>query len=119
MSTCFLIGSHTAAAALAPLLDTAIERHIVEYGVTEFVVGHYGSFDQLAAKALRRAKERYPNISLRLLIPYHPFDQPLLVPPSFDDTYYPDGLENVPKRLAVLNALDTEVGFDFHVYRRL
>ena len=66
MSTCFLIGSHTAAAALAPLLDTAIERHIVEYGVTEFVVGHYGSFDQLAAEALRRAKERYPNISLRL-----------------------------------------------------
>ena len=57
MSTCFLIGSHTAAAALAPLLDTAIERHIVEYGVTEFVVGHYGSFDQLAAEALRREQQ--------------------------------------------------------------
>ena len=51
MSTCFFIGSHLASDALSPLLDAAIERHIVEYGVTEFVVGGYGRFDQLAAES--------------------------------------------------------------------
>lgn len=56
--SCFLIGSHLSPDTLSPLLDEAIERHIAEYGVTEFVVGRYGRFDQLAAEALRRAKER-------------------------------------------------------------
>ena len=67
--SCFLIGSHLSPDTLSPLLDEAIERHIAEYGVTEFVVGRYGRFDQLAAEALRRAKERHPGIRLRLLIP--------------------------------------------------
>ena len=77
--SCFLIGSHLSPDALSPLLDEAIERHIAEYGVTEFLVGRYGRFDQLAAEALRRAKERHPGIRLRLL-------------------------ETVPKRLAILRA---------------
>ncbi len=112
--SCFLIGSHLSPDALAPLLDEAIERHIAEYGVTEFLVGRYGRFDQLAAEALRRAKERHPGIRLRLLIPYHPrlrllipyhpAQRPVDVPPGFDDTYYPEGMETVPKRLAILRA---------------
>ena len=102
--SCFLIGSHLSPDTLSPLLDEAIERHIAEYGVTEFVVGRYGRFDQLAAEALRRAKERHPGIRLRLLIPYHPAQRPVDVPPGFDDTYYPEGMETVPKRLAILRA---------------
>ena len=50
MPTCFLIGSHLSPDTLSPLLDEAIERHIAEYRVTEFVVGRYGRFDQLAAE---------------------------------------------------------------------
>ncbi len=104
MSTCFFIGSHLAKAALAPLLDEAIERHIVEYGVGEFVVGNYGNFDRLAAEALRRAKGRHPEVRLRLLTPYHPVLRPVPVPPGFDDTYYPEGLETVPKGAAIARA---------------
>ena len=33
------------------LLET-IERHITEYGVSEFVVGRYGNFDRLVIRAL-------------------------------------------------------------------
>ena len=102
--SCFLIGSHLSPDALSPLLDEAIERHIAEYGVTEFLVGRYGRFDQLAAEALRRAKERHPGIRLRLLIPYHPAQRPVDVPSGFDGTYYPEGRETVPKRLAILRA---------------
>lgn len=104
MPTCFFLGSRHANSSLSPLLDEAIERHIVECGVTEFVVGHYGNFDQLAAGALRRAKARHPEIRLRLLTPYPPFERPVEVPPGFDDTYYPEGLETVPKRYAIVHA---------------
>ena len=64
MSTCFFIGSHTASNTMAPLLDETIERHIVEYGVTEFVVGQHGRFDQLAAEALRREKRGLIQVTL-------------------------------------------------------
>ena len=104
MSTCFFLGSHSAPDSLAPLLDAAIERHVTEYGAIEFVVGHYGNFDRLAAEALVRAKGRHPCIRVRLLLPYHPCDCPVPVPPGFDDTYYPEGLETVPKRLAIVRA---------------
>ena len=47
--TCFLIGHHDAPESLLPLLIDTVERHVVDYGVTVFTVGHYGAFDRLAA----------------------------------------------------------------------
>lgn len=81
-----------------------VERHIVEYGVTEFVVGHYGAFDRLAARAVREVKQRRPEITLTLLLPYHPYDRPIPTPEGFDGTFYPPGMETVPKRLAIVRA---------------
>ena len=63
-STCFFLGSHLARDELAPLLDEAIERHITAYGVSGFVVGHYGNFDRLAAAALRREKRGLIRVEL-------------------------------------------------------
>lgn len=102
--TCFFIGSRYATSELQKPLDEAIERHIVEYGVTEFVVGHYGNFDMEVIGALRRAKKRHPEVTLLLLIPYHPHDRPIEPPEDFDGTYYPEGMERVPKRLAIVRA---------------
>ena len=104
MSTCFLIGSHLSPDALSPLLDEAIERHIAEYGVTEFLVGRYGRFDQLAAEVLRRAKERHPGIRLRLLIPYHPAQRPVDVPPALTAPTTRRGWRPCPSGWAILRA---------------
>ena len=71
--TCFFIGHRDAPETLSPLLAEAVERHIAEYGVDDFVVGHYGRFDSLAAFAVREAKQRHPEARLTLLIPYYPF----------------------------------------------
>ena len=49
MKSCFFIGHRNAPETLLPLLASAVERHITEYGVDDFVVGHYGRFDALAA----------------------------------------------------------------------
>ena len=54
--SCFFIGHREAGPEILPALEDAIEKHISENGVTEFIVGHYGGFDRLAAKALVSAK---------------------------------------------------------------
>lgn len=102
--SCFFIGHRDAPDAIYPQLLAEVERHIAEFGVTEFIVGHYGGFDRLAARAVIAAKQRHPDISLLLLLPYHPAEQPIEIPEGFDYTYYPPGMEKVPRRLAIVQA---------------
>ncbi len=102
--SCFFIGHREAPASILPFLLEAVEYHIVSLGVTEFFVGHYGNFDKLAAQAVIAAKQQHPEISLALLLPYHPAERPIQTPTGFDSTYYPPGLENVPRRFAITRA---------------
>lgn len=104
MAICFFIGHREAPDSLLLTLDIEVERHITEYGVTDFVVGNYGQFDSLAAKCVKTAKKRHPEVTLTLLLPYHPYDRPTPTPPGFDDTFYPPGMETVPKRAAIVRA---------------
>lgn len=102
--TCFFIGHREAPAALRPCLAAEVERHIAEYGVTDFTVGYYGGFDRLVAEVLREAKELHPNVTLTLLIPYHPSERKISIPAGFDRSFYPPGQETVPKRAAIVRA---------------
>ena len=102
--SCFFIGHREATSELLPILKQTIAEHISEYGVTEFVVGGYGGFDHLAAKAVISLKQQYPQITLSLLIPYHPAERPIETPPGFDNTYYPPGMEKVPRKLVIVRA---------------
>ena len=102
--TCFFIGHRNAKPEVAPKLAEEIERHIVDYGVDAFVVGHYGQFDFMAAQAVIQAKERHPEITLTLLRPYHPTVRPIKTPNGHDGTYYPPGMETVPPKLAIVKA---------------
>ena len=104
MKSCFFIGHREASSEILPTLRAAVEQHIVEYGVTEFIVGHYGGFDRMAAKAVITAKAHHPEITLSMLIPYHPAERPVELPPGFDNTFYPPGMEKVPRRLAIVRA---------------
>ena len=104
MKSCFFIGHREASTEIYPALAEAVEQHIVDYGVTEFVVGHYGGFDRMAAKAVVDAKKWHPEITLSMLIPYHPAERPVELPPGFDNTFYPPGMEKVPRRLAIVRA---------------
>ena len=104
MVSCFFIGHREASSEVLPALTEAIEQHIVEYGVTEFIVGNYGGFDHMAAKAVIAAKERHPGITLSMLIPYHPAERPIELPQGFDNTFYPPDMERVPRRLAIVRA---------------
>jgi len=104
MPTCFFIGHREAPDSLSVQLFAEVERHITEYGVTEFVVGNYGWFDSLASRAVKAAKKRHPEVTLTLLLPYHPYDRPIPTPDGYDGTFYPPGMETVPKRAAIVRA---------------
>lgn len=102
--SCFFIGHREAFNEILPALDKAIEQHISEYGVTEFIAGSYGCFDRLAANAVIRAKKQHPQITLTLLLPYHPTERPIEKPIGYDRTYYPPDMEKTPRRLAIVRA---------------
>lgn len=101
---CFLMGHSDTPNELLPSLSAEIKRHITEYGVTEFLVGGHGRFDTLAAKALADAKKRHPQVTLTLLLAYHPGEQPVKLPDGFDGSFYPPNMEKVPRRLAIVRA---------------
>ena len=103
MKSCFFIGHREATDALLPRLMDVVED-LVSQGVTDFVVGHYGGFDRVAASAVLRAKARHPHITLTMLLPYHPAERPLPLPSGYDGSFYPPGMEKVPRRFAIARA---------------
>ena len=104
VKSCFFIGHREASSEILPALAEAVEKHITQYGVTEFIVGNYGGFDHMAAKAVIEAKKRHPEITLSMLLPYHPAERPIAPPKGFDNTFYPPDMEKVPRRLAIVRA---------------
>ena len=103
MKTCFFIGHRDTPVNVYDRLLASVERHIIEYGVTDFVVGRYGNFDHLAARAVIEAKRHHADVTLTLLMPYYRINAAPL-PDGFDGSVFPDGLETVPKRVAILRA---------------
>lgn len=77
MKSCFFIGHREISEEIFSALTEAVEHHIVHCGVTEFIVGNYGGFDRMAARAVISAKALYPGIALLLLLSYHPAERPI------------------------------------------
>ena len=102
MKSCFFIGHREADERLLPRLELTIERLIAEENVRYFYVGGYGGFDRIAAAAVKRAKQKYPDITLMLVLPYHPAERAVPALDGFDGTYHPEGLENTPRRYAIV-----------------
>lgn len=102
--SCFFIGHRETSEEIYPVLYAAVEQHILEYGVTEFIVGHYGGFDRLATSAVKEAKHFYPEVKLTLLLPYYPAERSIPTLDGFDGTFYPPGMESVPRKAAIIRA---------------
>ena len=96
------MGHREADERLLPRLELEIDRLIQEDNVRYFYVGGYGGFDRIAATAVKRAKQKHPDITLMLVLPYHPAERAVPAPDGIDGTYYPEGLENTPRRYAIV-----------------
>ena len=100
MKSCFMFGHRETNDRIYPQIVSAAERCIRDYGVNEFIVGHYGGFDRLAKRAILEIKRTCP-VRLTLLLPYHPMSGEGFT--GYDGTLYPfDGY--VPPRTAIVRA---------------
>lgn len=102
MKSCFMFGHADCPDTMLPKIEKAIEKCYSE-GVTAFYVGSRGRFDSLAAAAVRNTKQRHTDISMYLLLAYHPSERPVELWGGFDGSYYPP-LENTPRQFTIVKA---------------
>ena len=98
-----MFGHGDAPESIMPRILAAIEAQYRDNGVTVFYVGNRGSFDRMATAAVKQVKQRFPEISMILVLAYHPGERTVDLGKGFDGSYYPP-LENVPKRYAIVRA---------------
>lgn len=106
---CFLFGHATTPYDALPLIEAAAQRQYREQGIRTFIVGNRGSFDSMAATAIKNLKKNHDDISLLLLLAYHPAERPVHLSEGFDNSYYPP-LEQVPRQYAIVRANQYIVG---------
>ena len=104
MKRCFFLGHRDAPESISKALERTIESLILDSEVEEFIVGNYGRFDTLVQQTLAQLKKKYPHITLMLLLPYHPAVKKVALPSGFDSTLYPEDMERIPKRFAIVKA---------------
>lgn len=104
MKSCFFIGHREVDERLLPCLVDSVKHLVVEESVRYFYVGGYGGFDRIAGMAVKEVKKHHPAITLHLVLPYHPVERSIEPPPGYDGTYYPEGLEGVPRQYAIVRA---------------
>lgn len=100
---CFMFGHATTPYDAVNLIEAAAERQYQEQGIRTFIVGNRGNFDSYAATAIKRLKRKYDDISLLLLLAYHPAERTVHLTEGFDNSYYPP-LESVPRQYAIVRA---------------
>ena len=82
-------------------LEEAVEKVIVEDGVSSFLVGNQGQFDSMALSALRELKIKYPRINYNVVLAYMPAEKEMWSPYKYGETMLPEGIESVHPRYAI------------------
>jgi uncharacterized phage-like protein YoqJ len=100
---CFMFGHATTPYDAISLIEAAAEKQYNEQGIRTFIVGNRGNFDSYAATAIKRLKQKHDDITLLLLLAYHPAERPVHLTEGFDNSYYPP-IENVPRQYAIVRA---------------
>lgn len=97
--TCCFFGHREVTHNIKDKLIAIIEKLITEDNVTEFYVGHQGQFDWMVYSVLKELKAKYPQIRFTVVLAYMPDEYKREL--YGEDTLFPDGLENVPKKFAI------------------
>lgn len=100
---CFLFGHAVAPTEITAQIKASAEQQYLHHGIRSFIVGNRGNFDRCASTAIKDLKEKYPDITLTLLLAYHPAERPIHLSKGFDGSFYPP-LEGIPRKYAILCA---------------
>ena len=99
---CFMFGHHDTPHYLFDSLEQAV-LGAYRRGIRQFIVGTRGAFDHLAAAAVNKVKRYHDDISLYILLSYHPSENHIYSNINCDGFIYPP-LENVPRKYAIVRA---------------
>ena len=100
--TCTFFGHRNTPKEVEPILISTLKDLIENKNVKNFYVGNHGDFDFLVIKTLKKLKIQYPHISYSVVLAYLPQKKNVSDSLDFSLTIYPDGLEKVPYRLAIV-----------------
>jgi len=99
--TCCFFGHKDTPSSVYNKLEEAVEKIIVEDGVSSFLVGNQGQFDSMALSALRKLKIKYPHINYNVVLAYMPVEKEMWSPYKYGETMLPEGIESVHPRYAI------------------
>lgn len=95
---CSLFGNSDASNSIKPLVYDAIINLIKNEKVDTFLIGNNGNFDRITKAILTELYDTYPHIKITVCLAYLPTNQDA----DLTFTVYPEGLESVPKRFAII-----------------
>lgn len=95
---CSFFGHRNAPHGLEPELIGCIKKLIMENNAKVFYVGTQGEFDRIVWNTLSILKNKYPHINCYKVLAYLPTNKEY----GGEDTIYPEGLETVPRKLAII-----------------
>ncbi|MBR5783017.1 MAG: hypothetical protein IKY33_02185 [Clostridia bacterium] len=101
MRVCTFFGHKDAPCQIEPALKSALIELIETQKVTMFYVGNHGYFDSMVHRLLKQFKTVYPHIDYAVVLAYRPNNSDKYT--DFSDTIYPDGLETVPLKYAIVH----------------
>ncbi len=94
VKVCTFFGHSDCPESVYPVLKEKIKALINNEDIACYYVGNNGRFDSLVTKALRELQQDYPHIRYFVVLAYLPQE-------NTENSIYPEGLENVPKRFCI------------------
>lgn len=103
---CCFFGHRDTPDSIRAKLEETIRQLIAENPDIEFMVGNQGHFDGMVFSALRKCREDYPSLNYHVVLAYMPGQKEEYQPYEDGETFYPEGLESVPRRFAIARRND-------------
>ena len=100
--TCTFFGHRDTPKSIEPILKSTLTNLIEQFHVNSFYVGHNGNFDYMVKKVLENLKTIYPFIGYTIVLSYMPREKKECELMDYSNTIYPDGLETVPSKYAII-----------------
>ncbi len=98
MKSCTFFGHRYVSGKIEDVL-TPLLISLIENNVSVFYVGSQGDFDHIVIKSL---KTKYPYISYYIVLAYLPVTKNNYYIDYYENTLYPEGLESVPPKYAIV-----------------
>ena len=100
--TVTFFGHSNAPSSIESVLEAILTELVQKKDADTFYVGNHGNFDHSVRRTLSKIKKQYPHITYAVVLAYLPTEQDPLAPTDYQNTLYPYGIEQIPRRFAIV-----------------